>query len=138
MFTSNQRLELKGGDRLMVRLKKDSTRVLFERDLLVKDPLLKDRTMYGEEWVLGLPYYGTQVTGTENCLQATATLEKHTDLAPRRRRHPSTGQARVRVVGHRGRRRAATEGRARHRSAANVRAGLDHSCSGMAGERESV
>jgi hypothetical protein len=84
VLQSRQRVDLRAGDRMLVRLTRDSNRVRFGRDLLADDPQLKGRTQRGDDWVLGLPYYHAQVTAQDKQLWLTATLESLTGLKPDR------------------------------------------------------
>jgi hypothetical protein len=84
---SRQVIHLRGGDRLLVRLTKDSTGVKFSRDLLAADPRLKGRVTprdERDEWVLGLPYYHAAPTERDEPLRLTATLESPKGLSPGR------------------------------------------------------
>ncbi len=84
VLQSRQRFNLQRGDRMLVRLSKDSIGVKFSRDLLADDPQLKGRVAAGDDWVLGLPYYHSAITAQDKQLWATATLESARGRSPGR------------------------------------------------------
>jgi hypothetical protein len=84
VLQSRQRFNLQRGDRMLVRLSRDSLGVKFSRDLLADDPRLKGRVAPADDWVLGLPYYHAAVTAQDKQLWMTTTLESPRGRSPDR------------------------------------------------------